>query len=74
MAAGLYWYCADHHSGQWSLEYAILSSLPYRPGASERGPEPDSVAAEVYASLADGRLDVALVRDELTRRLDRDAR
>jgi len=51
-AAGLYWFCHDHHSGQWSDEYAVLSGLGYRPGALETGP-PDC-AVYVYDRLVAG--------------------
>ena len=41
MARGLYWYCADHHSGQASEEYRILSRLSeiYKPSPIESGVE-----------------------------------
>ena len=46
IAQGLYWYCADYHAGQNSPEYAVLSTLGYRPGACERGPDPDDSTAQ----------------------------
>jgi hypothetical protein len=49
----LYWWCADHHSGQWSEEYSILSSSPFRPGPLSNGPEPDSYAAMIYDAMCD---------------------
>ena len=61
-AQALYWHCADYHEGQGSERYRILSQLGYRPGASERGPEADSVAEVMYADLAAGGLDPEDVR------------
>lgn len=59
-ACGAYWYCADHHSGQSSREYRVLSKLSriYTPGPmesssrllrNERGEYED--AKDVYARL-----------------------
>lgn len=56
-ACALYWHCADYHEGQWSLRYRILSTLAYRPGACETGPQSETVDADIYASLAAGELD-----------------
>jgi hypothetical protein len=40
LAAGLYWYCSDWYSGQWSTEYSILSTqLDFSPGLCSDGPE-----------------------------------
>lgn len=42
LSAGLYWYCADYHSGQSSELYSIMSArLDYRPAPSERSPFDD---------------------------------
>ncbi len=39
LAAGLYWYCSDWHSGMHSPEYSILSAqLDYCPGCCEESP------------------------------------
>lgn len=35
----LYWWCADHHEGQWSESYSVLSTSPFRPGPLSNGPE-----------------------------------
>jgi hypothetical protein len=56
-AQALYWYCVDWHGGQWSTLYRISCELGYKPGMSERGPGPDTSAAEWYADLEAGRLD-----------------
>jgi hypothetical protein len=58
MACGLYWYCAWTHGGQGSPEYRMLSTLGYKPGAAERGPEEGSVADEVYDHLCEGDLSI----------------
>ena len=34
----IYWWCADHHSGQASEAYSILSTSHFRPGMSQNGP------------------------------------
>ena len=50
----LYWYCADHHGGQGSQEYALGSSLGhdvYTPGSCENGPEEDTCSMDVYNRL-----------------------
>lgn len=54
MVCGVYWWCADNHSGQTSEEYAMLSLLStiYKPGPLERGPNTD-LAREVYQALED---------------------
>ena len=64
-ARALYWYCADHHSGQTSALYSILSTLPYRPGAMERSPDLYGMETEdwIYRELADGRMDPSDVLD-----------
>jgi len=47
---GLYWYCTNHHSGQSSEEYRLLSQLGeiFQPGGSANGPEPDSAEMLAY--------------------------
>lgn len=48
LSSALYWHCSNYHRGQGSEEYAILSSLDYRPGANESGidcEDADAVAA-----------------------------
>jgi hypothetical protein len=58
IAQALYWYCAEFHGGQWTNEYKVLSSLGYRPGAMERGIEPDNPDQErVYDGLISNDLD-----------------
>jgi len=52
-ACGLYWYCADHHDGQGSVEYRILCNLGYQPGLCENGPTCEESQA-VYDRLRDG--------------------
>jgi hypothetical protein len=48
-----YWTAADYHAGQDSELYAALSASPYRPGPIESGPEPGSVAEELYRAAQD---------------------
>jgi hypothetical protein len=66
-AQGLYWYCSDYHSGQWSEEYSILSTLGYKPASSECGPDPDSTAADIYAALESEEVSVSDVRQFVDR-------
>ena len=49
---GAYWFCADHHDGQWSDGYAALCRIGevFTPGAVSNGPESNE-AREVYSSL-----------------------
>ncbi len=49
--AAIYWFANDWHGGQWSNLYSALSTSPYRPGACENGPDPESPAADMYATL-----------------------
>jgi hypothetical protein len=51
-ASALYWYCADHHEGQWSRAYSVLCRIRYRPGRSESGPD-EGYASELYSALAE---------------------
>jgi hypothetical protein len=52
LAEGIYWWLADHHSGQWSEEYRMLCNIPFKPAPSANGPtDPDS--GSVYAALCD---------------------
>ena len=55
LAAGLYWYCSDWHSGQWSDEYSIMSArLGYTPGRSESSAaDAGEDAQHVYDMIAD---------------------
>jgi hypothetical protein len=50
LVAGLYWFCHDHHEGQGSELYELLSRAPYTPGRLEGGP-PDDESAYVYGKL-----------------------
>jgi hypothetical protein len=47
----LYWWAANHHEGQWSAMYSILSTSLYKPGLIERGPEPDTDAEMIYEAM-----------------------
>ena len=47
----LYWFAADYHGGQNSNLYSAVSTSDYRPGASERSPEPDTLAQMMYEAL-----------------------
>lgn len=49
-AQGLYWYCANNHTGQWSVLYRLMCALDYHPSASESGPNTE-IADAVYAAL-----------------------
>jgi hypothetical protein len=53
LADGLYWYCHDYHTGQWSDEYSVLSTLDYSPSPLARGVEEGSTAQEVYSQLVE---------------------
>lgn len=50
---GLYWYCVDHHEGQTSDEYRILSALSqiFSPGPMQTGPDDEyaRMAYDLYA-------------------------
>jgi hypothetical protein len=48
-----YWISADYHTGQTSELYSALSTSPYSPGALESGPEPGSIAEELYRAAQD---------------------
>lgn len=61
-AQALYWYAADHHEGQSSELYSILSTLGYKPAQSERGPAEDSIARDVYDGLENGDLRPSVVQ------------
>lgn len=45
----LYWLLSNYHKGQFSPEYAALSSSPYSPGRLENGPEGE--ARNIYKEL-----------------------
>lgn len=47
----IYWFAANHHSGQGSHLYSVLSTSSYKPGASECGPEKGSTAESFYNLL-----------------------
>jgi hypothetical protein len=68
VAQGLYWFCVENHSGQWSTLYRISCTLDYHPGCMENGPDADSDASEVYAHL-ESLNDTA--RDEEAERLEK---
>jgi len=52
VAQGLYWFAAEHHGGQNSSLYSIMSAqLKYNPSPSENGPDSGD-AQEVYDYLA----------------------
>ena len=53
LADGLYWYCSEWHSGQWSDEYSVLSTLNYSPSPLASGVEEETAAHEVYLQLVD---------------------
>lgn len=48
----MYWYAHDHHSGQSSDLYSVLSTSPYSPGPMRRSVEGEGGAAEMlYGEL-----------------------
>jgi hypothetical protein len=47
----MYWFANHYHGGQWSNLYSVLSTSPFRPGPTSRGPEPDSMEADMYQAL-----------------------
>jgi hypothetical protein len=50
--AAIYWYASDHHTGQWSPLYAVLSQSEFRPGPSHRSIEDeDEEAVMMYDAL-----------------------
>ncbi len=53
LADGLYWYCSEYHTGQWSDEYSVLSTLDYPPSPLANGVEEGSTAHEVYSQLVE---------------------
>lgn len=38
IAESIYWFASDHHGGQWSNLYSVLSCSDYNPGPCTRGP------------------------------------
>ena len=46
----LYWWSADHHEGQWSEAYSILSTSEFRPSRLSNGPD-SSDAILIYEGL-----------------------
>jgi hypothetical protein len=52
---GAYWFCADYHGGQRSVEYRTLSTLSriFTPGSGETGPRPESSAQDTYDALVE---------------------
>lgn len=65
MLAALYWYCADHHEGQASDLYAILSRSLYHPSSVETSPANGVLAQHsvytfgVYDCLVEGWVEAA---------------
>lgn len=47
----VYWFATNWHGGQWSNLYAALCASAYRPGPLCHGPEPASMAADLYEAL-----------------------
>jgi hypothetical protein len=46
---GLYWYCNNHHTGQWSWQYKFLSESSYKPGRMTSNIEDeDDYEAQLY--------------------------
>jgi len=61
LADALYWWCAENHGGMWSEAYAVMCSLGYKPGFSERSPvDEDGGCADME------REDVAEVYNQIT--------
>lgn len=52
---GLYWYCQDFDSGQWSWQYRVLSNSKYSPSslASSIDEESDEDAIAYYDRLVE---------------------
>jgi len=48
----MYWFANFYHGGQSSNLYSVLSTSPYKPGAMERGPAPDSIESDMFSYLA----------------------
>ena len=50
---GAYWFAIDHHSGQWSPEYALFCVIgeTYSPGRCCCGPEKDTTEQDTYEAL-----------------------
>jgi hypothetical protein len=53
IACAVYWYLTFNHNGQGSKEYSLLCAVSkiYNPGASECGPEADSVCETIYNDI-----------------------
>jgi hypothetical protein len=49
----IYWFASDYRGGQWSNLYSALCTSEYRPGAIERGVEPETMANLCYQALVD---------------------
>jgi len=47
----MYWFANHYHGGQWSNLYSVLSTSQFSPGPISRGPEPESMEADMYQSL-----------------------
>lgn len=69
-SCGLYWYAADYHDGQDSELYRLLSTSLYKPGALEKGPEPESASKMIYDSLVAGILSSIEVADYVAEEKD----
>jgi hypothetical protein len=47
----MYWFANHYHGGQWSNLYSVLSTSQFSPGPISRGPEPESMEADMYQAL-----------------------
>jgi len=68
-AAALYWYASDHHGGQGSKLYSILSRVDYKPGLRERSVDHvgSEEANEIYNELESGEISSEEVFESLER-------
>lgn len=47
----MYWFANFNHGGQSSNLYSVLSTSHFSPGPIARGPQPDSMAADMFQAL-----------------------
>ena len=50
-AQALYWFCANHHNGQFSFYYSVLCELKYKPSPLENAPR-EEAAIEIYEQVS----------------------
>ena len=49
----IYWFAHDHHGGQTSNLYSVLSTSKFKPGAYNTGLPDDSISLDMYTRLVE---------------------